>query len=185
MNNNINDFENLVSKMLEHLDPNPQREGLEDTPNRVANSLKYLTSGYSEDPKQILQKAVFKTNNTQMVLVKDIEFYSLCEHHLLPFFGNVAIAYIPNGEVVGLSKLPRLVEVFSKRLQIQEELCEQIASALWDNIHPKGVAVHIKAKHMCMQMRGVKVNADTITTAFKGEFLKDNNLKQEFLNQIR
>ena len=148
-------MENAVKDILKHIGEDTSREGLLDTPKRVKKAWEFLCSGYNEDPKQIIQKALFTSSNDQMVIVKDIEFYSTCEHHMLPIIGKVHVAYIPNGKVIGLSKIPRVVDVFARRLQIQEQLTEQIADAIMDTIAPKGVAVVIQARHMCMEMRGV------------------------------
>lgn len=179
-------MQDLIKNLLIKIGEDPNREGLIKTPERVQKSYEFLCSGYTKDPKEILNKAVFNTDNNEMVLVKDIDFYSLCEHHLLPFFGKVHIAYIPSGKVVGLSKLPRLVEVYSRRLQIQEQLCEQISLALYEILKPKGVAVTIEAEHLCMQMRGVqKVNSKTITSSLKGIFLSDERTRKEFYSLIK
>jgi GTP cyclohydrolase I len=161
------------------------REGLLKTPERASKAMKFLTEGYEKDPKQILQSAMFEENYNEMVIVKDIELYSLCEHHLLPFFGKAHIAYIPNGYIVGLSKLPRIVDVFSRRLQVQERLTEQILDCINNTLNPKGVAVVIEASHMCMMMRGVqKQNSTTTTSGFRGGF-KDTETRNEFLNLIK
>lgn len=179
-------MKDLIKDLLIKIGENPNREGLLKTPERVQKSYEYLCSGYNQNPKEVLNEAIFHTDNNEMVLVKDIDFYSLCEHHLLPFFGKVHIAYIPNGKVVGLSKLPRLVEVFARRLQIQEQLCEQISSALYEILKPKGVAVTIEAEHLCMQMRGIqKVNSKTITSSLKGIFLSDERTRKEFYSLIK
>jgi GTP cyclohydrolase I len=178
-------FENAVKTILELIGEDPNREGLKDTPKRVFKAYEHICGGYTQDAKEILLKANFETTNTQMVVVKDIELYSLCEHHMLPIIGKVSVAYIPNGKVVGLSKIPRVVEVFARRLQIQEQLTEQIATAIEDAISPKGVAVLVDAKHMCMEMRGVeKVCSSTVTTSFKGEFTK-KDVRDEFFEYIR
>jgi GTP cyclohydrolase I len=161
------------------------RKGLLKTPERASKAMKFLTEGYEKDPKQILQSAMFEENYNEMVIVKDIELYSLCEHHLLPFFGKAHIAYIPNGYIVGLSKLPRIVDVFSRRLQVQERLTEQILDCINNTLNPKGVAVVIEASHMCMMMRGVqKQNSTTTTSGFRGGF-KDTETRNEFLNLIK
>ncbi len=161
------------------------REGLLKTPERAAKAMKFLTEGYEKDPKQILQSAMFEENYNEMVIVKDIELYSLCEHHLLPFFGKAHIAYIPNGRIVGLSKLPRVVDVFSRRLQVQERLTEQILDCINNTLEPIGVAVVIEASHMCMMMRGVqKQNSTTTTSGFRGAF-KETETRNEFLNLIQ
>jgi GTP cyclohydrolase I len=179
------DLEKNIKEILLHLGEDPNREGLIKTPQRVAKALKFLTQGYSQDPKEILESAIFTTTNDEMVLVKDIEFYSLCEHHILPIIGKVHIAYIPNGKVVGLSKLPRVVDVFARRLQIQENFTEQIAEAISQTIAPKGVGVVVQARHMCMEMRGVqKINSSTTTSALRGLFKSDIRTRNEFYNLI-
>ncbi|EAL53562.1 GTP cyclohydrolase I [Campylobacter upsaliensis RM3195] len=178
-------FENCVKNMLELIGENPQREGLLKTPTRVFKSYEFLTNGYKKDVKEILNNALFDSSNNEMVLVRDIEFYSLCEHHLLPFFGRAHIAYIPDKKVVGLSKIPRLVEVFARRLQIQEQLTEQIAEALMQNVGAKGVGVVLEARHMCVEMRGVqKANSTTSTSALRGLFLKNEKTRREFFSLI-
>jgi GTP cyclohydrolase I len=178
-------IEDAVKVILENVGEDPNREGLLKTPLRVAKSFEFLTSGYSKDPKEILNSALFTSSNDEMVLVRDIEFYSLCEHHLLPIIGKVHVAYIPNGKVVGLSKIPRVVEVFARRLQIQEQLTEQIADAIDEAINPKGVAVVVQARHMCMEMRGVqKINSTTISSALRGLFKSDLRTRNEFFNLI-
>jgi GTP cyclohydrolase I len=152
------------------------------TPERVHESMEFLTKGYDETPMGVLGDALFEESHNNMVLVKDIELYSLCEHHLLPFFGKAHVAYIPNGKIVGLSKVARLVEVFARRFQVQERLTEQIAQALWDTTEPQGVAVVVEAYHLCMMMRGVeKQNSKTITSAMRGIFLEDHRTRDEFL----
>ena len=179
------EFENAVKTMLEIIGENTKREGLLKTPSRVAKSFEFMTEGYHKDPVQILNEALFTTNNDQMVLIKDIEFYSMCEHHLLPIIGRAHIAYIPNGKVVGLSKIPRMVDIFSRRLQIQEQLTEQIADAIHDVIAPKGVGVVLQARHMCMEMRGVeKINSTTVSSALRGLFKSDERTRSEFYNLI-
>jgi GTP cyclohydrolase I len=179
-------FEGVVKEMLGLLGEDPKREGLQRTPERVMKSLKYLTQGYQVDPKEILKNAVFKEPYDEMVIVKDIEIFSLCEHHLLPFYGKAHIAYIPNGKIIGLSKIPRVVEVFSRRLQVQERLTTQIAECLMNALNPKGVAVVIEALHLCMSMRGVsKADAYTITSSMLGAFRKDARSRSEFLSLIR
>ncbi len=171
--------------MLVHIGEDPNREGLIDTPKRVEKAWDFLCSGYKEDPKEIIQKALFTSSNDQMVIVKDIEFYSTCEHHMLPIIGKVHVAYIPNGKVIGLSKIPRVVNVFARRLQIQEQLTEQIADAINDAIEPKGVAVVIDARHMCMEMRGVqKICSTTVTSALRGIFKTEYKTKDEFMSII-
>ena len=179
------DFENAVETMMLHVGENPQREGLLDTPSRVRKSFEFIYGGYKENPKEILEKALFTTTNDEMVLVKDIEFYSTCEHHLLPIIGRVHVAYIPDGKVVGLSKIPRVVNVFARRMQIQEQFTEQIADAIMNAIHPKGVAVVVTARHMCMEMRGVeKINSTTTSSALRGLFKKDQKTRAEFFSLI-
>ncbi len=171
-------------EILQLLGEDNKREGLLKTPERAAKAMKFLTKGYEMDPKQILQSAMFEESYSEMVIVKDIELYSLCEHHLLPFFGKVHIAYIPNGHIVGLSKLPRVVDVFARRLQVQERLTEQILDCINDTLNPLGVAVVIEASHMCMMMRGVqKQNSTTTTSGFRGAF-KETDTRNEFLNLI-
>jgi GTP cyclohydrolase I len=172
------------SKIIDLLGEDNSREGLEKTPLRAAKAMKFLTEGYEKDPKQILQSAIFSEDYNEMVIVKDIELYSLCEHHMLPFFGKAHIAYIPNGKIVGLSKIPRVVDVFSRRLQVQERLTEQVLDCINDTLEPKGVAVVIEASHMCMMMRGVqKQNSTTTTSGFRGSF-KETDTRNEFLKLI-
>ncbi|MCC7302922.1 MAG: GTP cyclohydrolase I FolE [Bacteroidia bacterium] len=170
--------------VLRLIGEDPKREGLVKTPERVAKALQFLTQGYQQNPKDILRSALFKDPYQQMVLVKDIELYSLCEHHLLPFIGKVHVAYIPNGTIVGLSKIPRVVEAFARRLQVQERLTYEIRDSLHETLRPLGVAVVIEAAHLCMQMRGVqKQNSVTTTSAFTGQFLEDATRK-EFISLI-
>lgn len=172
------------SKIIDLLGEDNEREGLEKTPMRAAKAMKFLTEGYEKDPKQILQSAMFSEDYNEMVIVKEIELYSLCEHHMLPFFGKAHIAYIPNGKIVGLSKIPRVVDVFARRLQVQERLTEQILDCINDTLQPKGVAVVIEASHMCMMMRGVqKQNSTTTTSGFRGTF-KETDTRNEFLKLI-
>lgn len=171
-------------EVLKQIGEKPEREGLLKTPERVAKALLYLTQGYDLDAKQILSSAMFKEEYSQMVIVKDIEVYSMCEHHMLPFFGKAHIAYIPNGYVVGLSKIPRIVDVFARRLQVQERLTNEIRDCIQDTLHPLGVGIVIECRHLCMSMRGVqKQNSVTTTSAFTGEFLKEKT-RTEFLNLI-
>ncbi|MBK1971113.1 GTP cyclohydrolase I FolE [Campylobacter sp. TTU-622] len=178
-------FENCVATMLEIIGEDPKREGLLKTPTRVFKAYEFLSKGYNENINDILNNALFESSNNEMVLVKDIEFYSLCEHHLLPFFGRVSVAYIPDKKVVGLSKIPRLVEMFARRLQIQEQLTEQIADALMDGVGAKGVGVVIEARHMCIEMRGIqKANSITSTSALRGLFLKNEKTRKEFFSLI-
>ena len=175
-----------IKSILTEIGESPGREGLIKTPERVAKSMRFLTNGYKENPAEILTTAMFAENYSQMVLVKDIEIYSLCEHHMLPFFGKAHIAYIPNGHIVGLSKIPRIVDVFARRLQVQERLTDEIKDCLQGTLNPKGVAVVIEAQHLCMQMRGVqKQHSTTTTSAFSGIFLKDDKTRSEFMNLIQ
>ncbi len=174
------------SKLLTQIGEDPKREGLVKTPERVAKSIQYLTHGYDLDPQAILLSAMFKEKYNQMVIVKDIELYSLCEHHMLPFFGKAHVAYIPNGRVVGLSKIPRVVDAYARRLQVQERLTDQIRDCIQSTLKPLGVAVVIEAQHLCMQMRGVqKQNSVTTTSAFTGEFLKNEKTREEFISLIQ
>ncbi len=175
----------MFREIIRRYDGDPTRDGLEKTPERVERSLEFLTKGYREDPMEILHGALFDVAYDEMVIVKDIEMYSLCEHHMLPFFGKVHVAYIPDGKVIGLSKAPRLVDVFARRLQVQERLTRQIAEAIQEAIHPQGVGVVIEARHLCMMMRGVeKQNSSTVTSAMLGVFQKQNT-RAEFLSLIR
>ena len=175
-----------VKEILTLLGENPEREGLLKTPERVAKSLQFLTKGYQEDGVGIVRQAIFDEEYQQMVLVKDIELYSMCEHHMLPFLGKCHIAYIPNGKITGLSKLARVVETFARRLQVQERLTVEIRDCIQEALNPLGVAVVIEATHTCMQIRGVqKSNAITTTSAFSGAFLKSEKTRNEFLNLIK
>ncbi|MGB5966141.1 MAG: GTP cyclohydrolase I FolE [Sulfurimonadaceae bacterium] len=184
-NNEQEAFESAVKTMMKSVGEDPEREGLLKTPERVFKAFEFMYGGYKEDPTEILQSAIFTSSNDEMVLIKDIELYSTCEHHLLPIIGRAHIAYIPNGKVVGLSKIPRVVDVFSRRMQIQEQLTEQIAEAIMDALDPKGVAVVIQARHMCMEMRGVqKINSTTTSSALRGLFKKDEKTRAEFFNLI-
>lgn len=172
------------NSIIDLLGEDTSRDGLIKTPERAAKAMKFLTEGYDKNPKEILQGAMFDEEYNEMVIVKDIELYSLCEHHMLPFFGKAHIAYIPNGRIVGLSKLPRVVDVFSRRLQVQERLTQQILDCINDTLEPKGVAVVLEASHMCMMMRGVqKQNSTTTTSGFRGAF-KDTDTRNEFLKLI-
>ena len=172
------------AEVINLLGEDTSREGLVKTPERASKAMKFLTEGYEIDPKQILQSAMFKEDYSDMVIVKDIELYSLCEHHMLPFFGKAHIAYIPNGHIVGLSKIPRVVDVFARRLQVQERLTEQILDCINDTLQPQGVAVVIEASHMCMMMRGVqKQNSTTTTSGFRGSF-RETDTRNEFLKLI-
>ncbi len=185
--------EETIKKLSEHysdiltlVGEDPQREGLEKTPERVAKAMQFLTHGYELNAEEIMRSAMFAEDYNQMVLVKDIEVYSMCEHHILPFFGKAHIAYIPDGQIVGLSKLPRIVDVFARRLQVQERLTNEIRDCIHNTLKPKGVAVVIEAKHMCMQMRGVeKQNSSTTTSAFSGAFLDDKKTRTEFMDLIK
>ena len=182
---NIESLKKHYSKVLELIGEDPSREGLIKTPERVAKAMQFLTQGYEMNATEILQSAMFSEDYSQMVLVKEIEFYSLCEHHLLPFFGKAHIAYIPDGNIVGLSKLPRIVDAFSRRLQVQERLTNEIRDCIQDTLKPKGVALVMEARHLCMQMRGVeKQSSLTTTSAFSGAFLESEKTRLEFMNLI-
>lgn len=172
-------------QILEAIGEDPEREGLKRTPERVAKALQYLTHGYDLDPSAILRSAMFTEEYSQMVVVKEIEVYSMCEHHMLPFFGKAHVAYVPNGRIVGLSKIPRVVDAFARRLQVQERLTNEIRDCVHDALQPLGVAVVIEAAHLCMQMRGIqKQNSVTTTSAFTGIFLNDNRTRDEFIKLI-
>lgn len=174
-----------VRQLLLEIGEDPERDGLLKTPERVDNSLRYLTSGYKMDAAKLIREAMFGEQCDEMVIVKDIDIFSLCEHHMLPFYGKAHVAYIPDGKIIGLSKIPRVVEVFARRLQVQERLTNQIATALWDGLKPKGVGVVIEALHLCMAMRGVeKQNSITITSSMLGGFKSDQRTRQEFLSLI-
>ena len=176
----------VYKEVLSDLGEDPNREGLLKTPERVAKSVQFLTQGYQQDPDEILRSALFPEDYSEMVIVKDIEVYSQCEHHMLPFFGKAHIAYIPNGKIVGLSKLPRIVDAYSRRLQVQERLTLEIRDCIQRTLEPKGVAVVLECRHMCMQMRGVeKQNSSTTTSAFKGLFLTNDSTRKEFINLIQ
>jgi GTP cyclohydrolase I len=176
------ELSDLVRKQLELIGEDPDREGLLKTPERVSKSLKWLTRGYERDARQVIGDALFDECHSNMVMVRDIELYSMCEHHMLPFYGRAHVAYIPDGKIVGLSKLPRVVDVFAQRLQVQERLTEQIAEALCEVLEPRGVGVVIEAFHLCMMMRGVqKQNSRTITSALRGVFRDDPKTRDEFL----
>jgi len=173
-------------EVIENLGEDPTREGLLKTPERVAKAMQFLTQGYDQNPQEILKSAMFAEKYDEMVIVKDIEVYSLCEHHMLPFFGKCHIAYIPNGHIVGLSKFPRMVDAFSRRLQVQERLTDQIRDCLQETLNPQGVAVCIEAQHLCMQMRGVqKQNSTTTTSAFSGAFMEEDITRQEFMSLVK
>jgi GTP cyclohydrolase IA len=180
----VNDIASKYKNILTDMGEDPNREGLLKTPERVAKAMQYLTHGYDLNPTEILKSAMFKEDYKQMVIVKDIEVYSMCEHHLLPFLGKAHVAYIPNGHIVGLSKIPRIVDAFARRLQVQERLTTEIRDCIHDTLKPMGVAVVIECSHLCMQMRGIqKQNSVTTTSAFTGEFLKDTTRK-EFISLI-
>jgi GTP cyclohydrolase I len=179
-------FEDLMREILVRLGEDPTREGLERTPARVHKAFEFLTKGYQEDPEALLKKALFTVSYDEMVIVKDVEMFSLCEHHMLPFFGKVHVAYIPNGKVIGLSKIPRLIEIFSRRLQIQERLTTQIAETIQKSIQPQGVGVVIEARHLCMMMRGVeKQHSAAVTSSMLGSFRDEHETRNEFLSLIR
>jgi GTP cyclohydrolase IA len=179
------EFENAVRVMIESVGEDPKREGLLKTPQRVKKAYDFMFGGYKEDANEILSSALFTSSNDEMVVIKDIELYSTCEHHLLPIIGRAHVAYIPDGKVVGLSKIPRVVNVFARRMQIQEQLTEQIADAIMQTIRPKGVAVVIQARHMCMEMRGVeKINSTTTSSALRGLFKSDEKTRAEFFSLI-
>ncbi len=175
-----------VEKQLRLLGEDPSREGLQKTPGRVARSLKFLTSGYQVDLDALVNKAVFNEDTSEMIVVRDIELYSMCEHHLLPFFGKAHVAYVPNGRIIGLSKIPRLVDAFARRMQVQERLTQQVAEALQSALTPHGVGVVIEARHLCMMMRGVeKQNSSATTSAMLGLFRTDAKTRHEFLELVR
>jgi GTP cyclohydrolase IA len=179
-------YEELVREMLVRLGEDPEREGLVATPRRVQKAMKFLTKGYTEDPEGLLKGALFTVSYDEMVIVKDVEMFSLCEHHMLPFFGKVHVAYIPSGRVIGLSKIPRLIELFSRRLQIQERLTTQIAETIQKVIEPQGVGVVIEARHLCMMMRGVeKQHSAAVTSSMLGVFRSSEETRSEFLSLIR
>ena len=176
------EFEDLVRRELELLGEDPKRDGLLRTPARVARALKWMTQGYGSSAKEVVGNGIFKEEHDNMIMVRDIELYSMCEHHMLPFFGKAHVAYIPNGKIVGLSKIPRIVDVYAQRLQVQERLTEQIAEGLCSVLEPAGVGVVIEAYHLCMMMRGVqKQNSKTITSALRGAFREDPKTRDEFL----
>lgn len=182
---NLKHTEKVINELLLEIGEDPQREGLLNTPKRVAKAYEFLTSGYQKNIEEVLNNAIFKEKYDEMVLVKNIDFYSLCEHHLLPFYGKVHVAYIPNGKIVGLSKIPRIVDVFARRLQVQERMTQQIADTIEKFLHPIGVAVVSEAYHMCMMMRGVeKQNSSATSSAMHGVFKDDSKTRSEFLNLI-
>ena len=179
-------YDELVREMIVRLGEDPEREGLVRTPERVAKAMQFLVKGYKDNPETLLREALFTVSYDQMVIVKDIEMFSLCEHHLLPFFGKVHVAYIPNGKVIGLSKIPRLIDVFARRLQIQERLTTQIAEAIQHAVEPQGVGVVIEARHLCMMMRGVeKQHSAAVTSSMLGCFRNEEETRTEFLSLIR
>src|ERR1700731_1767083 len=179
-------YEELVREMIVRLGEDPDREGLARSPERVAKAMQFLVKGYKDDPEALLRNALFTVNYDEMVIVKDVEMFSLCEHHLLPFFGKVHVAYIPNGKVIGLSKVPRLIELFSRRLQIQERLTTQIAETIQKVTEPQGVGVVIEARHLCMMMRGVeKQHSAAVTSSMLGCFREEQETRTEFLSLIR
>ena len=180
------DMEELIKQILLAIGEDPQREGLQKTPERVKKSLEFLTKGYREDIQTVINGALFDSPSTDMVIVKDIEFYSMCEHHMLPFFGKCAIGYIPRGKILGVSKLARIVDVFARRLQIQERLCQQVADTIFETLHPVGVGVVMEAQHLCMLMRGVeKQNSIMTTSSMLGSFRREQSTRLEFLNLIK
>jgi len=183
---NKNNIKNLTKDLLKEIGENPNREGLLNTPNRVSKSWEYLSKGYRQDINELINGAIFNEKYDQMVAVKDIEFYSMCEHHLLPFFGYAHIAYIPNGKIIGLSKIPRILDMFARRLQVQERMTQEVASMLNEVLEPKGVAVIIEAQHMCMQMRGVEKRQSYMSTsAMLGIFRDDDKTRKEFLDIVK
>jgi GTP cyclohydrolase I len=179
------DLEPHVRALLQAIDPEPDREGLQRTPERVARALTFLTKGYEEDPKQVINGALFSEEYSEMILIKDVDFYSMCEHHILPFFGKAHVAYIPQKKIVGLSKLARLVEVYARRLQVQERMTTQIATTVAEQLQPMGVAVVLEAEHLCMRMRGVeKQNSIVTTSAMLGVFREQQKTREEFMTLI-
>jgi len=182
---NITEMSSIYKRIIELLGENPEREGLIETPLRVSKAMHFLTNGYNVDAEEILKSAMFREEYKQMVIVKDIDIYSMCEHHMLPFFGKAHVAYIPNGYITGLSKIARVVEVYSRRLQVQERLTTQIRNCIQKTLNPLGVAVVIEAQHLCMQIRGIqKQNSVTTTSAFTGVFLEKHNTREEFIHLI-
>jgi GTP cyclohydrolase I len=181
-NDRTTEMEQLVRRELELIGEDPSREGLLSTPSRVAKAMDFLTQGYNSSAEEVVGEGIFAEEHDNMIMVRDIELYSLCEHHMLPFFGKAHVAYIPNGKIVGLSKIPRIVDVYARRLQVQERLTEQVAEGLCRVLNPKGVGVVIEASHLCMMMRGVeKQNSKTITSALRGAFREDSKTRDEFL----
>jgi len=181
-NDRMTEMEQLVRRELELIGEDPSRQGLLSTPSRVAKAMDFLTQGYNSSAEEVVGEGIFAEEHDNMIMVRDIELYSLCEHHMLPFFGKAHVAYIPNGKIVGLSKIPRIVDVYARRLQVQERLTEQVAEGLCRVLNPKGVGVVIEASHLCMMMRGVeKQNSKTITSALRGAFREDSKTRDEFL----
>ena len=181
----MTDISAHVRAILVAIGEDPDRPGLKKTPERLSSAMQFLTRGYQQSAARVIGDALFEESHNNMVLVRDIEFYSLCEHHMLPFFGKAHVAYIPNGRIVGLSKMARVVDVFARRLQVQERMTDQVADALEAELHPHGVGVVIEASHLCMMMRGVeKQNSRTITSAMRGSFLEDNRTREEFLGLV-
>ena len=180
------ELEAHVTGMLRALDPSPTREGLARTPQRVTRALRFLTRGYEQDPEKVINGALFTENYSEMIVVKDIDFYSLCEHHILPFFGRAHVAYIPRGRIVGLSKIARLVEVYARRLQVQERLTTEVADTIERQLTPLGIAVVTEAEHLCMRMRGIeKQNSTVVTSAMRGVFQTNSKTREEFMTLIR
>jgi len=180
------DLEAYVAGLIRAIDPNPEREGLTHTPERVARALRFLTRGYDQDPEAVINGALFKEEYSEMIVVKDIDFYSLCEHHVLPFFGRAHVAYIPRGKIVGLSKIARMVDIYARRLQVQERLTTQIADIIERHLAPLGVAVVTEAEHLCMRMRGIeKQNSTVVTSAMRGAFQTNSKTREEFMTFIR
>jgi len=181
----VNDVEKHVRALLRAIDPDPEREGLARTPERVARALAFLTKGHEEDPRRVINGALFREEYSEMIVVKDIDFYSLCEHHILPFFGKAHVAYLPNGRIVGISKLARLVEVYARRLQVQERMTSQIAGTIAEQLDPLGVGVVLEAEHLCMRMRGIeKQNSTVVTSAMLGVFREHQTTREEFMTLI-
>jgi GTP cyclohydrolase I len=179
-------IQDAIHKILVEVGEDPKRQGLENTPQRVDRSLRFLTTGYSQDIDKLINKALFDEKSEDMVVVKNIELYSLCEHHMLPFFGKCHVGYIPSGKVIGVSKIPRIVDAFAKRLQVQERLTDQIARTLQEHLNPRGIGVVIEAKHLCMMMRGVeKQNSEMVTSCMLGSFRKSSATRMEFLTLVK
>jgi GTP cyclohydrolase I len=182
----VGTMQNIIRELLGKIGEDPEREGLLKTPERYEKAMRFLTQGYGQDPREVLQKAVFHEQYDEMVVVKDIDFYSMCEHHLLPFFGRCHVAYIPKNKIVGLSKIPRVVELYARRLQVQERLTQEIATAIMDTLNPHGVAVVVEASHLCMMMRGVeKQNSKAVTSAMLGSFRTQQKTRMEFMELIK